>query len=82
MLHVPQVLDARPKGMFDGTAPDPNPKLYSGHILGSISFPITNIVDTQNKKLKDIMNLEQCEKILYVATYLSLALMLGGSMYK
>ena len=78
-LHVLQVLDARPKGIFDGTAPDPNPKLPSGHILGSISFPFTNVVDIQNKKLKDVMNLKQCEEILYIAT-LSLALMLTGSM--
>ena len=50
--------------MFDGTAPDPNPKLRSGHILGSISFPFTNIIDTQKKKLKDIKDLKQCEDII------------------
>ena len=63
--HVLQVLDARPKGMFDGTAPDPNPKLHSGHILGSISFPFTNVIDAQNKKLKDIKDLKQCIRSSY-----------------
>ena len=63
-IYCMQVLDARPKGMFDGTAPDPNPKLHSGHILGSISFPFTNVIDTQNKKLKDIKDLKQCEDII------------------
>lgn len=63
-MDILQVIDARPKGMFDGTTPDPNPKLHSGHILGSISFPFTNVINTQNKKLKDIENLKQCEEIL------------------
>ena len=63
MLHILQVVDARPKGMFDGTAPDPNPKLHSGHILGSINFPFTNVVDTQNKKLKDTESLKQGKEI-------------------
>jgi thiosulfate/3-mercaptopyruvate sulfurtransferase len=64
-----QVVDARPKGMFDGTAPDPNPKLHSGHILGSINFPFTNVLDVQNKKLKDIKDLKQCKEILLYSYY-------------
>ena len=64
MLNILQIIDARPKGMFDGTAPDPNPKLHSGHILGSISFPFTTVIDTENKKLKDVKNLKQGEENL------------------
>ena len=63
-----QIIDARPKGMFDGTAPDPNPKLHSGHILGSINFPFTTVIDTENRKLKDVENLKQCEENLLCST--------------
>ena len=48
-----QLVDARPKGMFDGTVPDPNPKLHSGHILGSINFPFNAVIDSDTKTLKD-----------------------------
>ena len=64
LFYLLQVLDARPKGMFDGTAPDPDPKLHSGHILGSINFPFTSIIDAQNKKLKDVQSLKQGEENL------------------
>ena len=63
-IIILQIIDARPKGMFDGTAPDPNPKLHSGHILGSINFPFTTVIDTENKKLKDVENLKQCKENL------------------
>ena len=61
-IHVPKVLDARPKGMFDGTVPDPNPKLHSGHILGSINFPFTDVIDSQSKTLKDADSLKKGKK--------------------
>ncbi len=34
-----QVLDARSRGRFDGTEPEPRPGLRSGHIPGSLSLP-------------------------------------------
>ena len=33
-----QVLDARPKARFDGTAPEPRPELKSGHMPGSLNL--------------------------------------------
>ena len=53
--------------MFDGTVPDPNPKLHSGHILGSISFPFTDVIDNQSKVLKDADSLKQGETTLLYA---------------
>ena len=53
MLHCLQVVDNRPKGRYDGTAPEPNPKIRSGHMHGSISFPFTNVIDPQTKTMMD-----------------------------
>jgi thiosulfate/3-mercaptopyruvate sulfurtransferase len=39
-----QILDARSKGRFEGTAPEPRPGLVGGHIPGSLSLPFTAIV--------------------------------------
>ncbi|KAF4572704.1 hypothetical protein EYR36_007214 [Pleurotus pulmonarius] len=38
------VLDARARGRFDGTAPEPRPGLPSGHIPGSFSLPFTTFL--------------------------------------
>jgi thiosulfate/3-mercaptopyruvate sulfurtransferase len=40
-----QVVDARPRARFDGTAPEPRPGLRSGHIPGSLNLPSTEITD-------------------------------------
>ena len=58
-VHTPQVVDARPKGRYDGKAPEPNPKIRSGHMHGSINFPFTNVIDPQTKTLKDSDSLKQ-----------------------
>lgn len=50
--HCHQVLDARPKGRFDGTVPEANPSWYSGHILGSINIPFTSMLDPTTKLFK------------------------------
>lgn len=34
-----QILDARSKGRFEGTAPEPRPGLASGHMPGSLNLP-------------------------------------------
>lgn len=39
------VLDARGKGHFDGTEPDPRPNMLSGHIPGSQSVPATTLIN-------------------------------------
>ena len=54
-----KVVDVRPKGMFDGTVPDPNPKLHSGHMLGSINIPFTEVIDSQSKTLKKTDSLKK-----------------------
>jgi thiosulfate/3-mercaptopyruvate sulfurtransferase len=38
------LLDARPAGRFDGTAPDPRPGLPSGHIPGSRNLPSSELL--------------------------------------
>lgn len=38
------ILDARPKGRFDGTAPEPRPGLPSGHMPGAASVPASSLL--------------------------------------
>lgn len=40
-----QILDARPKGRFAGSDPEPRPGLSSGHIPGSLSMPHSELLD-------------------------------------
>ena len=40
-----QVVDARPRGRFDGTSPEPRPGLRSGHIPGSASAELKCFLD-------------------------------------
>lgn len=46
-----QVLDARSKGRWAGTEPEPRPELPSGHIPGSISVPVSELLDPSTKAL-------------------------------
>ncbi|PWS35805.1 3-mercaptopyruvate sulfurtransferase [Falsiroseomonas bella] len=39
------ILDARSKGRFDGTAPEPRPGLSSGHMPGAASLPFTELLN-------------------------------------
>jgi thiosulfate/3-mercaptopyruvate sulfurtransferase len=39
------ILDARAKGRFDGTAPEPRPGLPSGHMPGAASLPFTELLN-------------------------------------
>lgn len=38
------VVDARARGRFDGTAPEPRPGLPSGHIPGSVNLPSSDVL--------------------------------------
>jgi thiosulfate/3-mercaptopyruvate sulfurtransferase len=54
------VLDARGKGRFDGTEPDPRPNMLSGHIPGSQSVPATTLINEDGTlksadKLKNLL---------------------------
>ena len=46
-----QILDARPRGRWAGTAPEPRPGLSSGHIPGSFSVPHTELLDPETGAL-------------------------------
>lgn len=47
------IVDARSKGRFDGTEPEPREGLASGHIPGSISLPFQSVLDGDGKLLKE-----------------------------
>jgi len=40
-----QILDARPPGRFNGTAPEPREDMRSGHMPGAINMPFPKVVD-------------------------------------
>jgi len=44
-----QVLDARTYGRWAGTEPEPRPGLSSGHMPGSISVPVGELLDPKTK---------------------------------
>ena len=71
-----QWVDARPKGMFDGTAPDPNKTLHSGHVLGTTNIPFFNMIDSQTKILKDKAGLQQGTKISNAAILYTVSILL------
>ncbi|KAI9755512.1 MAG: GPI mannosyltransferase 1 [Chaenotheca gracillima] len=54
-----QILDARSAGRWAGTAPEPRPGLPSGHIPGSFSVPIDDMLDPDTKTLLPAEQLRQ-----------------------
>ena len=44
-----QILDARSEGRWKGTEPEPRPGLPSGHIPGSVSVPVPQLLDPTSK---------------------------------
>lgn len=44
-----QILDARPHGRWAGSDPEPRPGLSSGHMPGSTSLPVNELLDPQTK---------------------------------
>jgi thiosulfate/3-mercaptopyruvate sulfurtransferase len=49
-----QVIDARARERFEGTAPEPRPGLRSGHIPGSRSLPYNLLIDTATGTMKSL----------------------------
>jgi thiosulfate/3-mercaptopyruvate sulfurtransferase len=45
-------LDARPPGRYNGKDPEPNPKIPSGHIIGTKNLFWRNFIDTNTKTFK------------------------------
>ncbi len=46
------ILDARAKGRFDGTAPEPRPGLPSGHMPGAANVPFTELLKPDQTMLE------------------------------
>ena len=51
------ILDARPKGRFEGTAPEPREGLPSGHLPGSYNVPYSELL-TPDGHLKSVEDLQ------------------------
>jgi thiosulfate/3-mercaptopyruvate sulfurtransferase len=49
-----QVIDARAKERFEGTAPEPRPGLRGGHIPGSRNLPYNLLIDTATGMMKPL----------------------------
>ncbi|KAI9846937.1 MAG: hypothetical protein M1838_001100 [Thelocarpon superellum] len=54
-----QILDARPRGRWHGTDPEPRPGLSSGHIPGSLSVPFSDLLDPSTKTLRPVNELKK-----------------------
>jgi thiosulfate/3-mercaptopyruvate sulfurtransferase len=52
-----QVIDARPRPRFEGTAPEPRPGLRPGHIPGSRSVPYAGLFDAGTGAMKPLEEL-------------------------
>ena len=51
------MVDARGKDRYNGVTPEPRPGLCSGHVIGSINLPFTNLFDKNSKTFanKDVI---------------------------
>lgn len=54
-----QILDARSYGRWAGVDPEPRPGLSSGHMPGSISVPVSELLDARTKTLKPAEELKK-----------------------
>ena len=54
-----QILDARSRGRWEGTEPEPRPGLRSGHMPGSISLPYQDLLHPTTKALLPAEELNQ-----------------------
>ena len=54
-----QILDARSKGRWEGTEPEPRPGLRSGHMPGSTSVPFQELLHPETKALLPPEELKQ-----------------------
>jgi len=56
---VEQLVDARPRGRFEGTAPEPRPESRSGHIPGSRNVPYAELFDANTGVMKPLDELRK-----------------------
>jgi thiosulfate/3-mercaptopyruvate sulfurtransferase len=61
-----QVIDARAKERFEGTAPEPRPGLRGGHIPGSRNLPYNLLIDTATGTMKPLDQLRQAFAVIGV----------------
>lgn len=54
-----QILDARSKGRFDGTDPEPREGLESGHMPGAINIPFQELLDPTTKAYLPVEELKK-----------------------
>jgi thiosulfate/3-mercaptopyruvate sulfurtransferase len=54
-----QVVDARPRGRFEGSIPEPRPESRSGHIPGSRSVPYAGLFDAETGAMKPLDELRR-----------------------
>jgi len=52
-----QILDARPAPRFHGKAAEPRPGLRAGHMPGAMNVPVTELLNKQTGKLKELSEL-------------------------
>lgn len=57
--HAEQLVDARPRGRFEGTAPEPRPESRSGHIPGSRNVPYAELFDATTGVMKSLDELRK-----------------------
>ena len=57
--HAEQLVDARPRGRFEGTAPEPRPDSRSGHIPGSRNVPYAELFDASTSAMKPLDELRK-----------------------
>ena len=50
------LVDARSKGRFDGTAPEPRKYLQSGNIPGSVNIPYATLLEDGKFKSEEALN--------------------------
>ncbi|CAO1636845.1 unnamed protein product [Parajaminaea phylloscopi] len=60
-----QVLDARPKARFDGTAPEPRQGMSSGHMPRATSLPFSQLLETVTSKTGDTYTVLKEQPALY-----------------
>ncbi len=56
-------MDARSKGRFDGTAPEPRPSLESGHMIGAKNVPFMSLLQPETKLLKSKSELQKSKEV-------------------
>jgi thiosulfate/3-mercaptopyruvate sulfurtransferase len=54
-----QLVDARPRGRFEGTTPEPRPDARSGHIPGSRNVPYADLFDAKSGAMKSLDELRK-----------------------